>query len=179
MQAVSREGSQRLATISIVVGLITAVFLTVYFSVAAFSDTTESFGVFETAEVLLSDDHEGEPMFNETNIVPGWEATAEIVVTNDSTVETDVAHYLSDLDDGGLAPYLHVVVTRDGGPLYDGPLTDMPVSFEAAPTFAEPGEGNSHTYAFTVSFPAATPDADDAQGNDAVVAFAWEARMPE
>jgi hypothetical protein len=179
MEAVSRDKSQRLATISIVVGLITAVFLTVYFSVAAFSDTTESAGVFSAAEVLLSDDHDGEPMFNETNIVPGWEATAEIVVTNHSTVETDVAHFLSGLDDGGLAPYLHVVVTRDGGPLYDGLLTDMPDSFETAPTFTEPGEGNDHTYAFTVSFPAATPAADDAQGTSAVVAFAWEARMPD
>jgi hypothetical protein len=174
----SITASRRVNIASIALALAVAVFLTIHLSVAAFTDTTENPGnLFTAGEVIITDDQAGVAVFEETGIVPGWESDpATIVTTNDSTVLTDVGLYVDITADSGLADYLHVTVTRDGDPLYDDALVDLPTSFEDADQDEEAGEGNTRSYVFVVSFPDGQADEDDAQGESATVSFIWEAR---
>lgn len=160
----------------IAVALLVAAFLTVQLSVAAFTDTaTNPDNTFSAGQVQISESNNGTAMFDVTQIVPGWSETEQVTVQNDSTVDTEVALYVSSLDDTGLAPYLNVTVTRGGAPVYDGSLTGMPQTFDAATAVAE-GPGTTSVFEFTVSMPQGQAGVDAAQGTGVTAAFTWEAR---
>lgn len=168
--------TRRAQAAGIAVALLVASFLTVRLSMAAFTDvTTNADNSFAAGEVQISEGSGGTAMFDASGVVPGWSETQQVNVSNDSTVDTDVALYVSDLADTGLAPFLEVTVTRDGAALYDGSLTGLPASFEAATAVAE-DPATVSLYEFTVTMPSGQPDVDDAQGAGVTAAFTWEAR---
>jgi hypothetical protein len=160
----------------IALALLVAAFLTVQLSLAAFTDVaTNVDNTFAAGEVEISESNAGTAMFDVTGIVPGWSETRQVTVTNGSSVDTEVALYLSDLADAGLAPYLTVSVTRDGDPLYDGGLAALPQTFETASVFAE-APSTVSLFEFTVALPTGQAGVNDAQGANVTASFTWEAR---
>lgn len=172
-----RAVTDRLTSIAgMIVALGVASFLTVHLSAAAFTDTVSSpDNRFEAADVRISNSHAGTAVFDASGIVPGWSLSRTVTVDNTSTVPTTVAMYVSDLEDTGLAPFLHVTVTRDGSPLYSRALTALPDSFAAAAP-ADEGPATTSTYVITVGLPDGQPDLNAARGTSATATFTWEAR---
>jgi hypothetical protein len=160
-------------------------------SYAAFSDTTENAGnSWATGKVAISDDDEGQALFEVAGLLPGDTGSNCLTVTAATSAPSTVQLYTSDtadLDDLGKS--LVVVIERgdDGAtceqfvseaePLFDGSLADLADST----SFAD-GVGDW-------SVPAGTTDslwrvtyhlADDATNavQDATTAttFVWEAQ---
>jgi spore coat-associated protein N len=168
--------ARRLNLGAVALALGVAAWLTVQLSIAAFTATIDNPGnLFAAGDVRLSDSRSGSALFSAEGITPGYEESAAITVTNESTVDTEVALFVGALADDGLAGYLTVVVTRDGAPLYSGKLDALPSSFDAA-TVADEGPGDETVYVFTVSFPEGQAGVNDAQGKTATATFTWEAR---
>ncbi|KQR46649.1 hypothetical protein ASF82_04195 [Frigoribacterium sp. Leaf164] len=160
-------------------------------SYAAFSDTTENAGnSWATGKVAISDDDEGQALFEVAGLLPGDTGSNCLTVTADTSAASTVRLYASDtVDLDALGSSLAVVVERGapeatcerfvpgGDILFAGTLADLATST----SFAD-GVGDW-------SVPAGTTDslwrvtyhlADDAtnalQEAEAATTFVWEAQ---
>jgi hypothetical protein len=160
-------------------------------SYAAFSDTTENAGnSWATGKVAISDDDEGQALFEVAGLLPGDTGANCLTVTADTSAPSTVRLYTADSTDlDALGSSLVVAVERgdegatcerfvsDPEPLFGGTLADL----AASTSFAD-GVGDW-------SVPAGTTDslwrvtyhlADDAtnavQEAAASTTFVWEAQ---
>lgn len=129
--------------------------------------------------VLLDDDDEGVALFAAENIVPGYEETQTIVVTNTGGAGGDVRLFTT--TDGTLADHLFPTVVIADDTVWepsDGTLADLAADRGGYATGFPTGfaAGQSVTYTITVEMP--TTVGNDAALQSADTAFVWESRTP-
>jgi hypothetical protein len=176
-----RSPQRRFATLATIASLIVVSLLVLSTSRAAFTHQTDNPGnAWRSGAVALSDDKAGIAMFDVGPMVPGDVVQDEIVVTNESTVDSvDVTLFSQDLSDpDGFGEVLNLTVESDGVEIYDGTIAafaavhvDGDSSADDTWTGVEPED--TRTYTFTVEF---DPSADETIANaEARLSFVWEA----
>lgn len=161
-------------------------------SYAAFSDTTDNAGnAWRTGAVSLTDDDQGEALFDTDTLVPGEGGSNCITVTADTTDASTVKLYTADqTDDDTLAQYLGMTVERGDlatagdcstftatSTVHDGTLAGLMAldSFGTGVDDWKPAVGTSSaTYRFTYDLDASTPNT--AQQSEVATTFVWEAQ---
>lgn len=174
----SAIGSPRILISAGLVAILIVGFMVFQVTSAAFTDTTSNTGNSWTAgEVAITDDAAGVAIFDATGLVPGWSQSQDIVVSNGSSVATDVAFFAEGLS-GELAPYLNVEISVGEDTLYSGAMADLATAhsaFENGSRTGAPASGSDATYTIAVSFPD-VEGVNAAQGTGATIDFVWEAR---
>lgn len=161
-------------------------------SYAAFSDTTDNAGnAWRTGAVTLTDDDQGEALFDVDALVPGEGGSKCITVTATTTDASTVQLYTADQsDDDTLAQHLGMTVERGSlgtasdcstftatSTVHEGTLAELMEldSFGTGVDGWKPTVGTSSTtYRFTYDLDQGTPNT--AQQSEAGATFVWEAQ---
>lgn len=161
-------------------------------SYAAFSDTTDNAGnAWRTGAVTLTDDDQGEALFDVDALVPGEGGSKCITVTAETTNPTTVKLYTDEQSDvDALAQHLDMKVERGAlgttgdcstftaeSTVHDGTLAGLMAldSFGTGVDDWQPTVGTaSATYRFTYDLDTETPNT--AQQSEAGATFVWEAQ---
>jgi predicted ribosomally synthesized peptide with SipW-like signal peptide len=191
---VHRSTNRIVSIVAAVVSLVVVSLLVTRASNAAFTDTTESSNnSFSAGSIDLVDDDADVAMFTVSDLVPGDDVQECIEVTYQGSVAdpTGVELYSGGLVDSGLAPHLDVVIEEGAGgdsascagftsssTAFTGTLTAFDSTHDTYATgvgsWDPSGTPESRTYRVTVTLGNDTPNS--AQGDDAEVAFTWEAQ---
>jgi hypothetical protein len=160
-------------------------------SYAAFSDTTENAGnAWAAGKVAISDDDQGEALFDVAGLLPGDTGSNCVTVEADTSAPSSVRLYTADSTDlEALGSSLGLVVERgtltgdcstfqrEGAPVYDGQLSGLlsATSFaDGVGTWAVPAGTTASTYRFSYELDAEAPNT--VQEAVAETAFVWEAQ---
>jgi hypothetical protein len=161
-------------------------------SYAAFSDTTDNAAnSWRTGAVSLTDDDQGQALFDVADLVPGSSGTNCITVTATTTNASDVKLYTAETTDGdALAQHIGMTVERGSlgtagdcstftaeSTVHDGTLAGLVThdSFGSGVDNWTPATGTaSTTYRF--SYDLATDAPNTVQDAEAGTTFVWEAQ---
>lgn len=187
----SADRSRRAAWIALPLAVIASGVIVGTSSYAAFSAQTENAAnSWSAGTVTLTDDDQGQALFDVDDLVPGDQGSDVITVTATTSKQSTVKLFTKDSADDRLAEHLHLTVER--GHLTDPSdensfVVDEPVSagtledLQAATSFGtglgawQPATGDeAATYRFSYELDDATPNT--AQGAAAGTTFVWEAQ---
>ncbi|OAH14497.1 hypothetical protein STSP_20080 [Streptomyces jeddahensis] len=179
------------------IGLVLSGALVWQASHAAFSGRTTSSGTSWTAgSVNLTNDSDGQPMFNLTNITPGDTGTRCIAITSQATSPTNIKLYTSTANPpaNDISPYINVTVedgtggsfdscdgfTPAGATDYTGTLENLTTTRTnyangIGPWALTGNPPETKTFRVTWTFSATAPDSTQG-GSTPNVNFTWEAQ---
>lgn len=161
-------------------------------SYAAFTATTDNTGnAWASGAISLTDDDQGEAMFDVADMQPGSTGSQCITVTATGSLATTVALYADNPDStGALADHIDLVIdhgTADdvdcdgfvsGGSVFEGSLAEFATEHtdhaNGVDAWAVPAGGTERTYRISYELAADAPNTT--QGTEAGIDFVWESR---
>lgn len=189
---ISARHSRTAAWITLPLAVVASAAVIATASYAAFSDTTDNAGnAWRTGGVSLTDDLQGEALFDAGDLVPGSTGMNCITVTATTTNPTTVQLYTADQsDDDALAQYVGMTIERGSlatagdcatftaeSTVHDGSLGDLltKTSFGTGVGDWAPSVGESAT-TYRFSYDLADDAPNTTQNSEAGTTFVWEAQ---